>query len=170
MAAKKQQQKLKKAADVSFEFPSITHVHRMFLQTVVAAGGWLRQDEAAAALARLARDFEHCRGGLPVEAFTVRSAVDALNPGLDFLEMRLELVRGEGDARVYVVYCNTKADALAKEVGAAEKAETVAVMKVVLNFLVAKKCVGRAAAGRAGGAAQRAPVSNPFLHPASLHP
>ncbi len=158
MAAKKQQQKLKKGpADVSFEFPSITHVHRMFLQTVVAAGGWLRQDEAAAALTRLARDFEHCRGGLPVEAFTVRSAVDALNPGLDFLEMRLELVRGEGDARVYVVYCNTKADALAKDVGAAEKAETVAVMKVVLHFLVAKKCVRR----RASGAAQRAPVSNP---------
>jgi hypothetical protein len=134
--------------EVSFEFPAITSVHRMFLQMVVASSGHLRQDDAAAHLARMARECPLGRGGLPEEEFTLRKAVDTLNPGLAFLEMRLEFVRGEGDGRLYVVLCNTKADALAKDVATPDKMDAVAVLKVVLNYLVAKKC---AIWGRRGG-------------------
>ena len=126
--------------EVSFDFPAITAVHRMFLQMVVASSGHLRQDDAAAHLARMASELSFGRGGLPVAEFTPRKAVDTLNPGLAFFEMRLEFVRGEGDGRLYVVLCNTKADALAKDVATPDKMDAVAVLKVVLNYLVAKKC------------------------------
>ena len=71
MAAAKQAKKARVAVD--YLFPSIAPVDQMFLQTLVAAGGWLRQDAAQEKLSRSAQAFEFCRGGLKPRASCSKS-------------------------------------------------------------------------------------------------
>ncbi len=121
-------------------YPDITPLHRLFLQTL-SASGYLSQELAEEHLSRLVRDYPFCRGGLKPQEITVESTTRTLNPGLEAFDMRIQQTRGEGDGTLYLVLCNTKADSLAKEVGAGDKVESVAVLKVIMNYLIAKKWV-----------------------------
>ncbi len=124
---------------MSYDFPAIAPVHRMFLHMLIASNGYLRQDKAQAVLAELVRSNPFCTNALQASDISVKGTVDALNPGLEFFDMHIAYVRSESDGRLYLVYSNTKSDALAMGVGASDKEESVAVMKVVLNYLVAKE-------------------------------
>ena len=149
-------------------YKGITDVHRVFLQSIVAAG-YIPQAAAAVKLREVVEAFPSplARGGASTESFTLSKVLIALNTSLNSVNFEIKQVRAESDGKLYLVFTNTKIDDLAKGVlDAAERDATLAVMKTVVNCLLERKCV-RVVFGLP---APRSPHSTPSFPPPPLPP
>lgn len=121
----------------------------MLLRILIASGP-MTKAAAAAALAKIQSDVPAASGG---RVLGLKRVVDDLNVGLENVEMKVAWARGEGSGGAYLVFANTKADELAKEVfKAADREARVTALRAVVNCLVDSECVvGNVSVARAAG-------------------
>ena len=126
-----------------FAYPYLSGVDHMFCHCLIAAGH-MPQAAAARKLAELHAAMPYARsaaaGGAPP---SLPATVSLLNRALRDVGMEVQWVRAEADGSAHLVFTNVLEDDLSKAVSAgAERDALLAVMKVVVNCLLEKGCVG----------------------------